>query len=109
MYPFGFSSDPSPYDAQLRQISEKATAAIAAVNGIKFRSGPIYKTIYKVTGDGIDWAHSVAGVPYPFAIECRPAYKDEGGFIISPNHISESGEEIMAGIVAAAEEIAKLL
>ncbi|KAF9581760.1 hypothetical protein BGW38_001107, partial [Lunasporangiospora selenospora] len=68
MVPFGYTGTrPSNY-AYLNGLAQSAAKALKAVNGVSFRTGDIYNTIYQASGNSADYAYSV-GVGAPFAVE----------------------------------------
>lgn len=50
------------------------------------------------TGDATDWVYAYLGVVHSYSIELRPTFQDERGFIVPPQQIVESGNEILNGI-----------
>lgn len=77
-------------------LASGAAAAIRAVHGTAFKTGPICSTIYKATGNSVDYAQDVVGAEYVFTAELR----DTGsyGFVLPANQIIPSGEEAYAGV-----------
>jgi hypothetical protein len=55
------------------------------------------------SGSSDDWAYAVAQIPFVYTLELRDT--GEHGFMLPAEEIVPSGEEIFAGIMAAAEEI----
>jgi carboxypeptidase A4 len=85
-----------PEAAKYESLSQGAVAAIKAVHGTTFVAGPICQTIYQVSGDSVDYAYEVSKATYSMTVELR----DEGnyGFILPPEQIKPSGEEMWAGL-----------
>ncbi|KAF2272357.1 uncharacterized protein EI97DRAFT_212145 [Westerdykella ornata] len=97
MYPYGYTcSGVVPDAAKYETISKGAVAAIKAVHGTDFTAGPICQTIYQVTGDSVDYAYEKANATYSMTVELR----DTGryGFVLPPEQIKPSGEEMWAGL-----------
>lgn len=83
-------------NTELLSLAKGAAAAIQAVYGTSFKTGPICSTIYKATGNSVDFANDVIGADYVFTAELR----DTGnyGFVLPANQIVPSGEEAYAGV-----------
>ncbi|KAG0037251.1 hypothetical protein BGZ82_002884 [Podila clonocystis] len=102
MVPFGYTGTrPSNY-AYLNGLAQKAATALRAVNGVSFRTGDIYNTIYQASGNSADYAYSI-GVGAPFAVELR----DTGsyGFSLPASQIVPSGKETWAAFAAVLDNI----
>lgn len=95
--PYGFDCDlyPANSDDQVALAGEVAQV-IESVYGTVFTFGPICQTLYSVGGGSTDYVYDVAGAEYSYAFELR----DEGdfGFVLPPNQIRPTGEEMWAGI-----------
>ncbi|GAB1317997.1 hypothetical protein MFIFM68171_08207 [Madurella fahalii] len=97
MTPYGYSCTAlHSRNEELQSLARGAAAAIRAVHGTSFTTGPICSTIYRVSGGSTDYAIDVAGADYSFAAELR----DTGnyGFVLPANQIVPSGEEAYAGV-----------
>ncbi|KAF9961957.1 hypothetical protein BGZ72_000579 [Mortierella alpina] len=91
MVPNGYTKEvPANYEKYLKPLADGAVAALQKVNGVRFKAGDIYNTIYQASGTSTDYAFSV-GVKAPFAVELR----DTGryGFSLPANQILPSGKE----------------
>lgn len=68
------------------------------VHGTPFEYGPICETIYQTPGSSVDYVQDVVGGDYVFTAELR----DTGnyGFILPPEQIVPSGEEVWEGVKA---------
>lgn len=75
------------------------------MHGTSFASGPICETIYEASGSGVDWVYARSGVKYSFAVELRD--KGEYGFILPPEQIIPSGEEVFEAVLTLLEYIVK--
>lgn len=100
MWPWGWTRETNPDDRQQAACGKAAADAIYAVHQTLFETGPIAQTIYEVGGSSTDWAYDVLGVKFAYAAELR----DEGrhGFLLPPDQIIPSGEEVLAGITGMA-------
>ncbi|KAI6374029.1 hypothetical protein MCOR25_003264 [Pyricularia grisea] len=99
LLPYGYSC--TAVAAGLERQMELAggvAAAIKATNGLDFVYGPTCTTIYQTAGGSNDWVADVLGSELPWAFEMRPQGAAQGGFVISPDNIIPSGEEIWAGM-----------
>lgn len=95
--PFGYTCDEVPYnsDAQVG-LANRTAAAIEAVYGTNYTTGPGCETLYQVSGGSRDYAHGVQGATYAYTWELR----DEGefGFVLPPEQIRPNCEEVLAGV-----------
>jgi murein tripeptide amidase MpaA len=87
-----------PDEVDLGIASKNAVAALKAVNGLVFKSGPICKTIYQASGTTVDYMYSKLKVKYSMAVELR----DTGryGFVLPATQIVPAGEETLQGLLA---------
>ncbi|RUS14000.1 hypothetical protein BC937DRAFT_94488 [Endogone sp. FLAS-F59071] len=105
MFPFGQCDELPPkrdFD-DLTEASQRATKALRSVHGTSFASGPICETIYEASGSGVDWVYARSGVKYSFAVELRD--KGEYGFVLPPEQIIPSGEEVLEAVLTLVEYI----
>lgn len=97
MYPYGYTcSGVIPESAKYDSLSQGAVAAIQAVHGTEFTAGPICTTIYQVSGDSVDYAYENAKAAYALTVELRDT--GDYGFVLPPEQIKPSGEEMWAGL-----------
>ncbi|KAK3299584.1 carboxypeptidase [Chaetomium fimeti] len=97
MTPYGYSCTAlAPKNDELQSLAEGAAAAIKAVNGLDFTTGPICSTIYKASGSSVDYVNDVTGAEYVFTVELRDT--GEYGFVLPAEQIVPSGEEAFAGV-----------
>lgn len=105
MEPFGYSCD---RDSE-KDVSEGARIAVEGIQriyGTKYKSGGICKTIYKASGNSVDWAAEVGGVKYSYAVELRDSGKY--GFLLPADQIIPTGEETLDGVASLWRYIALL-
>ncbi|KAK4153994.1 Metallocarboxypeptidase A [Chaetomidium leptoderma] len=98
MTPYGYSCTAvAAKNTELQSLAKGAAAAIRAVHGTSFKTGPICSTIYKATGSSVDYTNDVVGADYVFTAELR----DTGnyGFVLPANQIVPSGQETYAGVL----------
>jgi carboxypeptidase T len=79
LYPWGYTADPAPREAELRAIAAAMSGLIAAAGGPVYSYGQASTALYPTNGDTIDWTYSLAGAP-SFTIELSPVDIDQGGF-----------------------------
>jgi carboxypeptidase T len=79
LYPWGYTTDPAPGEAELDAIAGTMSALIAAVRGTVYAYGQASRALYVTNGDAVDWTTSVSGSP-SFTIELPPVDADHGGF-----------------------------
>jgi len=80
LYPWAYTTQPSPMDAELSDLARTMSGLMAAVRGTVYGYGQSASGIgYTSNGDTTDWTFGVAGIP-SFTIELPPADVDEGGF-----------------------------
>jgi len=86
---------PEPDRSRQRSVDQAAVAAIKAVHGLTYREGTSAQTLYPVSGDISDWIYAqIPTAVYSFCVELR----DTGryGFLLPPDQIIPTGEEIFA-------------
>ncbi|KAF2014615.1 hypothetical protein BU24DRAFT_463389 [Aaosphaeria arxii CBS 175.79] len=97
MYPYGYTcSGAVPNAAKYKSLTDGAVAAVKAVHGTTFTSGPICNTIYQVSGDSVDYALENAKATYSMTVELRDTGRN--GFVLPAAQILPSGEEMWAGL-----------
>lgn len=97
MFPLGYScSGSAPDNAALAAMATGAIAALKAVSGTVYKSGPICKTIYAVNGDSVDYSYEVTGIKYSYTAELRDT--GTNGFVLPAAQILPTGKETWAGI-----------
>lgn len=105
MWPWAYSPNPPPSNRHVVALGTKMAQVIKSVHGTTFEYGQLYQTIYPAYGSSIDYALGVTGVPLAYGVELR----DTGnyGFLLPPNQIVPSGEEIFAGVQTMVTYIAQ--
>jgi len=98
LWPFGFTSS-LPEDQNIySDIGFGMQADIFAVHGANYTAGPIYTTIYPVSGGSVDWTYVQRGV-LSFSFEMRPASGGLSGFDPPPTEIIPNNEELLPAIL----------
>ena len=103
LWPYGYADtepEGTPGDVH-RMIGEGIRDAIASVHETSFAPQPAHD-LYLASGTSLDWAWDDAGV-YAFTYELR----DTGnfGFILPPEQIIPSGEEILESFLYVGEQV----
>ncbi|KAL8770181.1 MAG: hypothetical protein Q9209_004023 [Squamulea sp. 1 TL-2023] len=97
MTPYGYSCTiVAANNAEYQSLAQGVVAAIRAVYGTVFKSGPICPTIYQVSGASVDYVADVARAQYSFTSELRDTGKY--GFVLPAEQILPSGVEAFAGL-----------
>ena len=103
LWPYGYDDTEPEGTAGVvhRMIGEGIRDAIASVHGTSFAPQPAHD-LYLASGTSLDWAWDDAGV-YSFTYELR----DTGnfGFILPPEQIIPSGEEILESFLYVGEQV----
>ncbi len=79
LFPWGYTTDAAPTDAELGAVAGTMSGLIAGVRGTVYPYGQGSRLLYLTNGDTVDWTYSVAGAP-SYTIELPPADIDHGGF-----------------------------
>lgn len=93
MSPWGYTATLPPDHAYFAAANEVIAGAIRAVNGLDFRRGPIYTTIYPASGVFVDWAYGDRGMG-SWTFELRG-----GGFAPPATEIMPACTETFAGLL----------
>ncbi|HZW09997.1 MAG TPA: M14 family zinc carboxypeptidase [Phycisphaerales bacterium] len=94
--PWGYTSDLPPGHETFQMLGEEMQQIIAAVHGKHYVHGPIYTTIYPVSGGITDWFWGDRGA-HPFGVELRGP-----GFNPPPEQILPNAQEMYPALVAFA-------
>ena len=79
LFPWGYTTEAAPTDAELRAVAGTLAGLIAGVRGTAYSSGQASRLLYLTNGDTVDWTYSIAGAP-SYTIELSPVDIDHGGF-----------------------------
>ncbi|CAD7086388.1 unnamed protein product [Hermetia illucens] len=107
MWPYGYTADPAPHDADLRQIAEAATTALSKRFGTQYSIGSIYLAIYPTSGSSIEWAYDAQNISVAFTYELRPK-SSVNGFVLPSAQIIPTALETMDSLIALTKEAASL-
>ncbi|OTF76498.1 organic cation transporter protein-like protein [Euroglyphus maynei] len=98
LYPWGNVRKDSPYVEKLSAKAKIATDALYQRYKTRFKYGNSAEILYAASGAGDDWAHGKASIPYVYTVELRD--RGDYGFLLPPNQIQQSGEEITDAFMA---------
>ena len=103
LWPYGYdATEPEGPAGEIhRNLGEGIAEAIESINGRIFAPQPAHD-LYLASGTSLDWAWDDAGV-YAFTYELRDT--GEFGFILPPEQIIPSGEEILESFLYVGEEL----
>ncbi|XP_017694725.1 PREDICTED: carboxypeptidase A1-like [Lepidothrix coronata] len=90
LFPYGYTSVPSPDYQEMNELAKKAVSDLAAVYGTKYTFGSIADTIYTAAGTTVDWAYD-QGVKYSFTLELRDTGRH--GFLLPSSQILPTATE----------------
>ena len=79
LFPWGYTTDAAPTDAELGAIAGTMAGLIAGVRGSAYSYGQGSRLLYLTNGDTVDWTYSLSGAP-SYTIELPPVDIDHGGF-----------------------------
>lgn len=103
LWPYGYASgEPAGEAGDVhRAIGLGMADAIRSVHGTNFTPQPAY-ALYLASGTSLDWAWDEAGA-FGFTYELRDT--GQNGFILPPEQIVPSGEEILESLLWTGEQV----
>jgi len=106
MYPYGYAQVYPPDLAKIRALAAQATAAITAVNNLRFQYGSIVDIVYPASGSSIDYTRALLNIDYSYAMELRPDGNAANGFVLPPGQIIAGASECWAGLQVVFQQVA---
>merc|ERR1712135_269937 len=105
LLPWGYGYDEPDNVDDLYALAEVSNDALYATHQKTYEIGCIPCLLYVASGGSLDWTLGELGIPYSYAMELR----DTGlfGFLLPPNQIIPTGEEVWAFHMTAARELIK--
>jgi murein tripeptide amidase MpaA len=97
MSPWGYTSALPPDNDIFLELDGGQHDAVLAVHGVEYDYGPIYSTIYPVSGSDVDWYYAEQGI-WSFTTELRG-----NDFVLPPDQIIPTCEENFAAALYLAE------
>ncbi|MEM7159036.1 MAG: M14 family zinc carboxypeptidase [Myxococcota bacterium] len=96
LYPWGYGFDNPPADALYVDLAQDMSDAMFQVDSTWYQ--PIQSSeLYPAAGNVIDWTYGVHGL-HSITIELRPGPGEEPGFLLGPEDIVPTGDELVAAI-----------
>ncbi|XP_055380609.1 zinc carboxypeptidase-like [Condylostylus longicornis] len=106
LFPYGYTDKRAPNHDDLQKIGDIAASALSKRYGTQYKVGNIYETIYPASGSSIEWAYDIENIKLSYCYELRPKSSSFGwnGFILPPNQIIPTGQEIIDSLIALLDE-----
>ncbi|CAG7816111.1 unnamed protein product [Allacma fusca] len=101
--PWGYTYDlPADY-RKMRDLGDKAAAALKAVHGTQYKVGSVTEILSAGAGGSDDWAYGSGNFEYSYTIEVR----DTGayGFILPPQQIIPTAQETFQAVLTMANAL----
>lgn len=101
--PYGWTKTAPPNDALLNSLGNDMRTIIKSVHGKSYTNEPSWQ-LYFTTGSAQDWFYEQADIPVSYTFELR----DTGtyGFLLPPNQIIATGQEIFPAVSFMAQFLA---
>ena len=106
LYPWGYASDDAPDDARFGTLAQQLSDALWGPYG-EFYTPVQSADLYPAAGNAVDWAYGAYGV-HAMAIEQRPTGESGWGFVLPPEQILPTGEELLAAVATLIESTVAL-
>lgn len=100
---WGYTDLLPPDYADQNALAASAVQAIKDTHGTSYDYGPIATIIYPASGSSADYTYGQCGVKYSYGVELRDT--GEYGFLLPPDQIVPSGQEIFSAVVAMADYV----
>jgi MYXO-CTERM domain-containing protein len=101
LYPWGYGVVDSPDDAQFADLVADMADAMWAPHQEWY--APLQSAeLYPASGNAIDWAYGVHGL-HAVTAEVRPSGDEEWGFLLPPQLIEPTGDEVVIAIAELIE------
>jgi murein tripeptide amidase MpaA len=96
LWPWGYTAELCPDQAVYEPVGLAMQQLIQGVHGLFYDAGPIYTTIYPVSGSSVDWTYGEQDI-FSWSFELRDT--GQYGFILPANQIIPNNEEILPAIL----------
>jgi len=103
LLPWGWGYEQPDNIDDLEEVGLLGADALKAVHGKTYEVGCIPCLLYPASGGSLDWTLGEAGIPYSYGMELRDT--GASGFLLPPEQIIPTGEEVWAFHMTAAREI----
>lgn len=97
LYPWGYTFDSTPDEAEMKEIAGEMADRIYQVNGRIYSYGSS-EALYLTNGGTNDWIYGTFGVP-AFTIELPPEYMVLGGFFTAEEMINSAFNENLPALL----------
>jgi len=91
LWPWGWTPQLPPDQPTFALVGNRYVEIVESVHGEVYVPGPIYTTIYPVSGGSVDWMYGDQGI-LSFTTELRPTGSNPG-FLLPPDQIIPTCEE----------------
>ena len=100
--PWQYTTQPPPDSTYLNELGSLIAQAIADIHGVRYEAGEGSRILYLAAGTAHDWAYGELGA-WGIGIELR----DTGrfGFVLPPDQIIPTGEEIFESLLRLNERL----
>jgi len=105
MFPWGYTTDPTPDYDLFSQQGNQVVKAIAQSYGTVYESGQISTIIYVAYGSSCDWIYGTLNTTFAIGVELRDT--GDYGFLLPADQIVPSGVETLDGYIAYAKFISE--
>ncbi|RZC41101.1 zinc carboxypeptidase [Asbolus verrucosus] len=107
LLPYGHTSQHLENYQDLYDVGKKAATSLAQRYNTEFQVGNIVDILYVASGGSMDWVKGTFGTPITYTYELR----DTGryGFVLPPDQIIPSAEEILDSLVTIFQEFDNIL
>lgn len=96
LYPWGYDYVDSVDDMLFDDMAYQLASPMQVPHGQWYE--PLQSSdLYPASGNAIDWAYGVHGL-YALTVELRPTFVEDWGFLLPPDQIVPTGEELVIGI-----------
>ncbi len=102
--PYAFTPDNAPDEAYLKVLGDEIATVMSNVNGYTYTSMKWSQGASLSTGVAQDYMYNHFRIP-SYTIKLRPKDEAGGGYILPPEEIIPTGEELYAGILLFANEV----
>ncbi|KAJ3457861.1 hypothetical protein MRS44_015002 [Fusarium solani] len=99
LLPYGYDCDVVAANNKTQmKLAGEMVHQIFKVNGTQYTYGPSCSTLYPTTGTSPDYMAGKAGAEFAWTIELRPGWNGASGFVLPPQEILSTAQEVWEGI-----------
>lgn len=86
------------------RVGKQIVDALSKRHGQHYETGPCGEEMYVCSGTAGDWTYQEQNIVHSFSLELRPTqHGTANGFVLPPDQIQATGEELIAGVDAMAK------